>query len=155
MEFFFLANSIKDDNKKKAVLLSSCGSDTYKSFKSLVAPEDIGRSSYAEIKHSMGEHKNPKPNQITEQFMFNSRNHKSNESISQYMAKLCQLTQFCDYRTVLNDMLNDRVVCSVNHNQIQQKLLSEGLSLTLERALSFAISIESEINKSSLINQYQ
>ena len=31
-------------------LLSSCGSNTYKLLKSLVAPEDIGRSSHAEIK---------------------------------------------------------------------------------------------------------
>ena len=46
-KFFFLANSIdiKDDNKKKAVLLSPCGSDTYKLFKSLEAPENIGKSS--------------------------------------------------------------------------------------------------------------
>ena len=34
MEFFFIANSIDDDNKKKAMLLSSCGSDTFKLFKS-------------------------------------------------------------------------------------------------------------------------
>ena len=40
-------------------------------------------------------------------------------------------------------------------NQIQQKLLNEGSSLTLERALSTAISTESLINQSSLINQHQ
>ena len=151
MEFFFLANSVEDDNKKKAALLSSCVSDTYKLFKSLVAPEDIGRSSYAEIKRLMGERKNPKPNQIAERFKFNSRNRKSNESISEYMVELCCLTQFCDYGMVLNDMLHDRLVCGVNQNQIQQKLLSEGSSLTLERALSIAISVESAINQSSLI----
>ena len=70
MEFFFLANFIEADNKKKALLLSSCGSDTYKLFESLVAPGDIGRSSYTEIKCLMGEHKNPKPNQIAKQFKF-------------------------------------------------------------------------------------
>ena len=102
----------------------------------------------------MGEHKNPKPNQIAERSKFNSRNCKSNKSVSEYMAKLCHLTQFCDYRTVLN-MLQNRLVYGTNHNQIQQKLLSEGLSLTLERALSIAISVKSAINQLSLINQYQ
>ena len=61
-KFFFLANSIdiKDDNKKKAVLLSPCGSDTYKLFRSLVALENIARSSYVEIKRLMGKHRKPK-----------------------------------------------------------------------------------------------
>ena len=154
MKFLFLANSIKDDNNKKAVLLSPCCSDTYKLFKNLIAPEDIGTSSYAEIKRLMGEHKNPKPNQIAERFKFNSRNCESNKSLSEYMAELCHLTQFCDYRTVLN-MLQNRLVYGTNHNQIQQKLLSEGLSLTLERALSIAISVESAINQLSLTSQYQ
>ena len=61
------------------MLFSLCGFDTYKLFKSLVAPEDIGRSSYTEIKYLEGEHKNPKPNQTVQQFKFKSRNHKSNK----------------------------------------------------------------------------
>ena len=51
-------------------------------------------------------------------------------------------------------MLRDRLVCGVNHSQIQQKLLSEGSPLTLEKALSIAISIEAAI-KQSLINNHQ
>ena len=98
---------------------------------------------------------NPKPNHIAEEFKFNSRNRKTNESISEYLAELRCLTQFCDYGTVLNDMLRDKLLCGVNHNQIQQKLLSEGLPLTQEKALGIAISVESAISQSSLINQYQ
>ena len=126
---------------------------TYASYsKVLVAPD---RGSYAEIKRLMGEHKNPKPSQIAKRFKFNIRNGKSNESISECVAELRCLTQFCGYGTVLNDMLRNRLVCGVNRNQIQQKLLNERSSLTLERALSIAISIESLINQLSLINQHQ
>ena len=71
------------------------------------------------------------------------------------MAELRCLTQFCGYGTVLNDMLRDKLVCSVNHNQIQQKLLSEGLPLTQEKVLSITTSVKSAMNQSSLINQYQ
>ena len=66
MEFIFLANSIDDDNKKNAVLLRSCSSDTFKLFKSLTAPNDLASSSYTDIKQLMSEHKNPKPNVIAE-----------------------------------------------------------------------------------------
>ena len=52
-------------------------------------------------------------------------------------------------------MLCDRLACSVNHNLIQQKLLSEGLPLTLKKALSIAVSVELAINQSLLLNQNQ
>ena len=83
----------------------------------------------------MNEHKNPKHNSIAEHFKFNSRNRAENETISEYMAELRRLIQYCDYGTVLNDMLRDRLVCGVNHNHIQQKLLSEGSSLTYQSRL--------------------
>ena len=71
------------------------------------------------------------------------------------MAELRRLTQYCDYGIVLNGMLRDRLVCGVNHSHIQQKLLSEGSSLTLEKALSIAISVEAAIKQSLLINSHQ
>ena len=36
------------------------------------------------------------------------------------MAELRCLTQYCDYGTVLNVILRDRLVFRVNHSQIQQ-----------------------------------
>ena len=83
MEFFFQANGIEESNKKKAILLSSCGSNTYKLFKSLAAPNELTNTSYENIKHLMNEHKNPKPNSIAERFKFNSRNRAENETISE------------------------------------------------------------------------
>ena len=71
----------------------------------------------------MSEDKNPKPNQTVNRFKFKSRNRKSNELISESMVELPCVTQFCDCGTLLNDILRDRLVCWVNHNQIQQKLL--------------------------------
>ena len=40
MEHFFLANGIIDDDKKRAILLSSCRSRTYSLFRSLIAPKN-------------------------------------------------------------------------------------------------------------------
>ena len=62
MDFFFQANGIKDGNKRKAILLNSCGSDICKLFKSLAAPTVLTSTSYED--HLMSEHENPKPNSI-------------------------------------------------------------------------------------------
>ena len=124
-------------------------------FKSLAAPTALTSNSYEDIKHLKSEHKNPKPNLIAERFKFNSRNRADSETTSEYTAELRLLTQYCDYGTVLNDMLRDRLAFGVNHSHIQQKLLSEESSLMLEKALSIAISVEAAIKESLLINNHQ
>ena len=136
--------------KRKLYYFCSCGSNTYKFFKSLAAPTVLTSTSYEDIKHLMSEHKNPKPDSIAKYFKFNSRYCADRETISEYMAELQFLTQYCDYGTLLNDMLQDRLVCSVNHSQIKQKLFCEGSSLMLEKALSIAITVEAAIKQSLL-----
>ena len=49
--FFFQANGIEDSNKKKAILLTSCGSNNYRLFKSLAAPTVLTSASYEDLKH--------------------------------------------------------------------------------------------------------
>ena len=48
------------------------------------------------------------------------RNRKLGESISQYMAELRRLSQYCEYGDSLESMLRDRLVCGVNHDRTQQ-----------------------------------
>ena len=58
------------------------------------------------------------------------------------------LTEHCDYRYQLEDILRDRFVYEIKHERIQQHLLREGDSLT--RARDIAHSIESAIHPSSI-----
>ena len=50
-----------------------------------------------------------------------------------------------NYGTILQDMLQDELVCGLNHEHIQQCLLSEGDILTLEKAIDIAHAMESAI----------
>ena len=52
-------------------------------------------------------------------------------------------------------MLRDRFVCGMNHERIQQKLLSEGATLTLKRALVIAQALEAAIDHSSIMRTKQ
>ena len=49
-------------------------------------------------------------------------------------------------------MIRDRLVCGVNHRKIQQRLLSEGRTLTFEKAQEIALSIEAAERDSSEIS---
>ncbi len=58
-----------------------------------------------------------------------------------YVADLRRLAEFCDFGGTLNKMIRDRLVCGVNHEGIQKKLLAER-DLTYDRALMIAQGFE-------------
>ena len=155
LEFFFTANDITDAEKKKAILLSSSGSKTYKLFWGLTAPAKPGDMTFAELVKLIKNHLSPKPYPIAERFHFNTCDRQPEESVANYVMELRHLTEHCEYGTSLNDMLRDRLVCGIKHDRIQQRLLSEGAELTLERALQIAQSMESAIKQSTVIQNYQ
>ena len=155
LEFFFTANDITDAEEKKAILLSSSGSKTYTLFRGLTAPAKPDDMTFAELVKLMKNHLSPKPNPIAERFRFNTCDRQPEESVANYVMELRRLTEHCEYGTSLNDMLRDRLVCGIKHDRIQQRLLSEGAELTLERALQIAQSVESAIKQSTVIQNYQ
>ena len=79
------------------------------------------------------------------------RNRKLGESISQYMAELRRLSQYCEHGDSVESMLGDRLVCGVNHDRMQQRLLSEGANLTLQKAMDISLSLESAIRQSAIM----
>lgn len=53
--------------------------------------------------------------------------------MKEYVAELRCLAQDCNYGATLDPMLRDRLVCSIDDDQIQRSLLSE-TNLTFETA---------------------
>ena len=93
VEHFFLANEITDINKKKSILLSSCGAKTYKLFSSLVTPQKPGEVEWTILTQAMKEHQNPKPSSIVERYKLNKRDRKNGESVPEYISELRKLSQ--------------------------------------------------------------
>ena len=45
--------------------------------------------------------------------------------LSPFVASLHQIAEHCEYRETLKDMIRDCLVCEINHEGIQKKLLAE------------------------------
>lgn len=138
---YFVANDIVDPQKKRAILLSSCGAGTYQLIRSLVAPDKPTDRSLDEIVKLVQDHHQPPPSVTVRRFAFHSRSRKNAETISDYVASLRELSEYCDFGGSLNDMLRDRLVCGVNDERYQRRLLSES-KLTFEKAFELAQSME-------------
>ena len=76
-------------------------------------------------------------------------NRKMGESVSQYMTELRRLSQYYECGDSLDSMLRDCVVCGINHDCTQQRLLSEGANLSLQKVMDISLSPESAITSSS------
>ena len=140
---FLLANDIDDNVKKRAVLLSMCGSKTYAIIRSLLAPTKPTDKSFEELIKLMTDHYNPAPSVIVQRFKFHTRQRNQGESVATFVAELRALAEHCRFEGegLLEDMLRDRLVCGISDANIQRRLLSV-TKLDFKKAKEIAIAME-------------
>ena len=76
-----------------------------------------------------------------QRFKFNSRSRQEGESVATFVAALRHLAIHCEYGVSLSDMLRDRLICGVNDDRIQRRLLAEA-KIDFTKALAVAQAME-------------
>ena len=125
LDSYFLANDIADPVKKQAILVDAVGPKTYRLIKTLCLPGKPQDHSFEEIVKRVKTHFHPKPSPIIKRYEFNTRRQKLGESIAEFTAALRKIADDCDYGTVLNDMLRDRLVFGVADKKLQNRFFRE------------------------------
>ena len=125
---YFLANEIKDETKMRAILLNVYGSKTYGLLRDILQPHKPAETEFTNIVKELEKHYHPKPSEIVERFKFHSR--------------LRKLSEHCNFGKSLKGMLRDRLVCGINNDRIQRRLLAE-TDLKYKKAVEIALAIES------------
>ena len=72
---------------------------------------------------------------------FNSRSRKPGESIANFVADLRRLSECCEFGESLAAMLCNRLICGINNDRMQHRLLAES-KLSFEKANELAQAIE-------------
>ena len=142
LRYYFVANDVTDEAKKRSILLAACGAPAYKLIRSLVQAEKLDSTPYEDLVKIVKNHYDPKPSVTMQRYKFNTRTRTVGESIATYVAALRELAQHCEFKETLSDMLRDRLVCGVNHKGITNRLLAEK-DLTFDKALELAQAMES------------
>ena len=151
LKYYFAANEVADEQKKRSILLSVCGIQTFKLLRNLIDSESLETKSYDFVVKTIADYYDPAPSMIVQRYQFNSRTRAHDESIASYVASLRQLAEYCNYKDTLPDMLRDRIVCGVNHQGMQRRLLAEK-DLTYEKAIELAKSMEAAEKGSQAIS---
>lgn len=75
----------------------------------------------------------PKSNLTYERHQFNIRNQNEEESIDSYVTELKILAKSCEFGTLTDSLIKDRIVCGVKADTVRSRLLRE-TGLTLQKA---------------------
>lgn len=75
-------NDIGNKEKKRVVLLSGVGAQTYALMSNLLSPDKPGDHSYKELVRLLKNHFHPKPSVIMQWWKFNTRKRKPEENVS-------------------------------------------------------------------------
>lgn len=139
--FYFEANEIITENKKKAVFYSACGKVTYATLRSLATPRKPSELTFDEAVKLLSEHFNPRPSKFVQRFKFNRRDQLPNETLADYLAELRRLSEHCEF-TDLEEMLLDRLICGMRDERLQRRLLADA-DLTFKKVKDAALADES------------
>ncbi|UYV62917.1 K02A2.6-like [Cordylochernes scorpioides] len=64
------------------------------------------------------------------------------ENISTYIAELKKMAEYCKFGSTIDEAIRDRLIAGIEDDSIQRKLLGEGDSLTLHKAIEIALALE-------------
>ena len=102
LEQYFIANSIEGAPRKRAVLISVIGASGYRLLRSLSQNDPTGKS-YSNLKTLLLDHLQPKPNEISQRYVFYKRERRAGESVKQYVAELRKLSEYCNFGDKLEE----------------------------------------------------
>ena len=152
LQQYFIANDVKDETKQRAILLSTAGGQTYQLIRNLLAPAKPTDKTFDEIVETVRKHHQSLPSEIVQRFNFHSRTRQTGENVSTYVAKLRKLSEHCNFGDTLTAMLRDRLVCGINDQRVQRRLLAEP-KLTFDKALELAQAAETAENNAKELSR--
>lgn len=136
LEQFFEINDVQDD-KKRAILISSIGDDTYKTLRNLCHPLLPKNKTYTDLVEILNKQYIVKTSMFRERHQFYNAQQFPNEPILNWFARLKKLSIDCKFGDRFEDVLLDRFVSGVYSTVILDRLCEED-ALTLQQAVDIA-----------------
>ena len=118
----FQANDI-DERKRVPILLGSSGASNYTLLQEMVAHDMPGTLTLGKLLMVLTAHFEPKRSVILERFYFHKRVQAVGETITDFKLALRNLAIHFQFGATLEESLRDRVVCGLQHEATQRRLL--------------------------------
>ncbi|XP_038106859.1 uncharacterized protein K02A2.6-like [Culex quinquefasciatus] len=156
LEQYFVACDVKEEEKKKAVLINHCEPKTYKLLRDLCMPKVPSAKKYDELCDLFAKHFTPPVIVHKERRLFwrATRGTDPPESVNAWAARVKNLASNCKMGDHLQHSLVDKFVDGLE-GKAYERICEEDEKLTLEKALEIAVKYEPEEPRQSSLFQFQ
>ena len=118
----------KSDKLKTSLLLHIIGEEgisVYNTFQFTAAQEGQPdpKTVLKTVLGKFDDYFDPKKNVTMERFLFNQCSQEPSETIDHYVTRLKQLSANCEYGTLRDSLLMDRIICGISDNITRERLL--------------------------------
>ena len=127
----------QDSSLRVATLLSCIGSDVLDIFDGLSFDTEADQQDINKVLEKLEAYCIGETNETYERYVFNKLDRQQGESFDSYLTALRSLIKTCNFGTLQDNLLRDRVVLGIRENSTRKKLLAES-KLTLENVSVFA-----------------
>ncbi|XP_070537048.1 uncharacterized protein [Ptychodera flava] len=132
----------KDHKSRVAAFITCIGVDALDTHNSLPYQNEGEKGNIDKILELWTNYCAGTTNVIYERYVFNNRAQEQEESIEAYASVLRGLATTCNYGTLNDELIRDRIVCGLRENSVRRKLLQEA-DLTLTKCLDICKAAES------------
>lgn len=133
-------NIEKSDEIKVAILLSIVGEDGNKLYNTFNLQE-TDKDNLTKVMQCFEEYCIPKKNIVYETFKFFNRIQKEDENFESFLTEIKNLSQTCEFGTLTDRMVRDRIVLGIKDKVLQERLLSIE-DLDLNKAIDYCKAAE-------------
>lgn len=112
----------KRDEVKVALLLHCGGRELLDIYNTLPVSEEE-KNDYKKLVTSLNLHFEPKKYTTYERYLFNTRTQQPGESIDSFVTDLRKQAKNCNYGTLHDELLRDRVICGITDDTLRSRLL--------------------------------
>ena len=131
----------KPKEVQAGALCSVMGMDCVKVMNSLTTLTASHKKDPEKILSALSDHFMPQKNLLFERVKFGFANQAENERIDQYVVRLCQLAESCEFENLCESLIRDRLVIGTRDSSTRDRLLRErpvpGLVLKLFKPASY------------------
>ena len=133
-----LRSKLDNDEGKEigpATLCTFIGTDCKRIMNSLLSWSTADKKDPAKIVQELKKHFIPQRNVLYERFVFNSAVQKPGETIDEYVVRLRQMAESCEFGMLEDSLIRDRIVIGTTDEGGRERLLRERPLPNLEKAI--------------------
>ena len=111
---------------------------------------DETRATYDEVKQAFEDHFKSRRNVMVERARFNKRVQQKGEPVDTFIQHLYKMAEYCNYGTLKEELIRDRIVVGVHDDRLSDKLQAKA-DLTLQEAVKMTRQYEELLKNKSVV----